>query len=476
MPRKRLTEYERKRSFERTPEPRGGGGEAATEAETSESSAAGGGRFVVQEHHASSLHWDLRLERDGVAVSWALPKGLPPHPKENRLAVHTEDHPLEYLDFEGEIPKGEYGAGTMSIWDSGTYEAEEWTAEKVTVTLRGERVAATFGLFPTNAKNWMIHRMSPPEDPGRVPMPERVEPMLATLGDLPTAEEGWAYELKWDGVRAVAHCDSGHLRLHSRTGREITATYPEVRPLAAELGMAQAVLDGELVAFTPHGRPDFQRLQGRMNLSSEAVVRRRVADTPVTYVIFDLLFWEGRELYELPYADRRGILARLELEGPSWQTPAHRGGDGAALLALTEKQGLEGVVAKRLDSRYVPGGRSNSWIKVKNVITEDLVIGGWLPGEGRRADRLGALLVGLHEDGALRYCGRVGTGFTEKTLRELTAKLREISAERSPFEAGRAPPKEAVFVEPKLTARVEFREWTNARTLRAPSFKGLVEP
>jgi bifunctional non-homologous end joining protein LigD len=464
MAKERLSDYERKRSFERTPEPRGGEEDGE------------GGRFVVQEHHARSLHWDLRLERDGVAVSWALPKGLPPHPKENRLAVHTEDHPLEYLTFEGEIPRGEYGAGTMSVWDKGTYQALEWTDKKVTVRLHGERVEGTYGLFPTKGKNWMIHLMDPPADQGRVPMPSKVKPMLATLGDLPREDDGWAYELKWDGVRAIGYSDAGHLRLESRNGRDITSQYPELRPLGAELGALQVVLDGEVVAFDEEGRPDFQRLQRRMHLGSEAAVRRRMADTPVTYVLFDLLFLEGRELYELPYSDRRKLLAELELDGPAWQTPAHHQGEGATLLKLTKERGLEGIVAKRTDSRYLPGRRSRSWIKVKNVQSQDFVIGGWMPGEGRRSDSIGSLLVGFYEedDGelALRYAGRVGTGFTNETLRDLSKQLSKLRTDESPF-TGRKPPKEAIFTEPKLVAEVEFREWTQARTLRAPSFKGL---
>ena len=464
MAKERLSEYERKRAFERTPEPRGGGADGE------------GGRFVVQEHHARSLHWDLRLERDGVAVSWALPKGLPPHPKENRLAVHTEDHPLEYLTFEGEIPKGEYGAGTMEVWDRGTYEALEWTDQKVTVTLHGERVEGTYGLFPTKGKNWMIHRMDPPADPGRVPMPSSVTPMLATLGEFPRDDGGWAYELKWDGVRAIAYSDAGHLSLESRNGRDITSQYPELRALGAELASLQVILDGEVVAFDEEGRPDFQRLQRRMHLGSEAAVRRRIGDTPVTYVLFDLLFLEGRELYELPYTDRRKLLAELELDGPSWQTPAYHQGEGAKLLRLTKDQGLEGIVAKRLDSRYLPGRRSRSWIKVKNVQSQDFVIGGWMPGEGRRSDSIGSLLVGFYEedDGelALRYAGRVGTGFTNETLRDLSKKLSKLRSAESPF-SGRTPPKEAIFTGPQLVAEVEFREWTQARTLRAPSFKGL---
>jgi bifunctional non-homologous end joining protein LigD len=461
----KLSEYQRRRMFERTPEP-SGGGEGAGE----------GGRFVVQEHHARRLHWDLRLERDGVAVSWALPKGLPSHPKENRLAVHTEDHPLEYLTFHGEIPKGQYGGGTMTVWDAGTYEALEWTDKKVTVRLRGERVEGTYGLFPTKGRNWMIHRMDPPADPGRVPMPEGVKPMMATLGTLPREDGGWAYELKWDGVRAIGYSDSGHLRLESRNGRDITSQYPEVRPIAAELGAAQVIVDGEIVAFDEDGRPDFQRLQRRMHLGSEAAVRRRMADTPVTYVLFDLLFLEGRELYDLPYSERRRLLGELELDGPSWQTPAYHQGEGRALLELTRARGLEGVVAKRLDGRYLPGRRSRSWTKVKNVQSQDFVIAGWMPGEGSRRDSIGSLLVGFYEpDGgelALRYAGRVGTGFTQDALRDLSRTLGKLRTGESPF-SGRKPPKEAVFVEPRLVAEVEFREWTQARTLRAPSFKGL---
>ncbi|MGI9020421.1 MAG: non-homologous end-joining DNA ligase [Solirubrobacterales bacterium] len=475
MARDKLTEYERKRAFDRTPEPRGGaqaGGE--------------GGRFVVQEHHASRLHWDLRLERDGVAVSWALPKGLPPHPKENRLAVHTEDHPLEYLTFEGEIPKGEYGAGTMSVWDHGTYEALEWHEGKVTVVLHGDRVEGTYGLFPTKGRNWMIHRMDPPADPGRVPMPERAKPMMAVLSELPREDGGWAYELKWDGVRAIGYSDAGHLKLESRNGRDITSQYPELRPLGSKLGALQVILDGEIVAFDADGRPDFQLLQRRMHLGSEAAVRRRATESPVTYVLFDVLFLEGRELYELPYADRRRLLADLGLDGPSWQTPAYHQGDGAGLLELTRQRGLEGVVVKRLDSRYTPGRRSRSWLKVKNTHSQDFVIGGWMPGEGRRSDWIGSLLVGFYEpeEGgpgeagdvdrplALRYAGRVGSGFTDETLRDLSSKLAKLRSETSPF-SGRKTPKEAVFVEPALVAEVEFREWTAARTLRAPSFKGL---
>jgi bifunctional non-homologous end joining protein LigD len=463
MARRKLSEYEAKRSFESTPEPCGDEGAAE----------GGGNRFVIQEHHARRLHWDLRLERDGALASWALPRGVPPTPKDNRLAVRTEDHPLKYLEFEGEIPKGQYGAGRMLIWDRGTYEAEKFTDEKVTVVFHGERVRGRHALFRTKGDNWMIHRMDPPEDPEREPLPEHVRPMLAVLSELPRDDAKWAYEVKWDGVRAIAFCESGRLRLESRTLRDITSHYPELRALAAELGAREAVLDGEIVAFDERGRPSFQRLQSRMHLASESAVRRRMADTPVTYVAFDLVHLDGRSLTDLPYTERRARLEELALDGPSWQTPRHHRGDGAALLRATAEQGLEGIVAKRLDSRYLQGRRGRAWLKVKNLQGQELVIGGYLPGQGRRADTLGALLVGYHEaDGGLRYAGRVGTGFTDEMLSDLMRRLEPLRTDASPF-SGRQPPKQAIYVEPRLVAEVAFSEWTSARTLRAPSFKGL---
>jgi bifunctional non-homologous end joining protein LigD len=465
MPRK-LAEYEAKRSFEKTPEPAGDGPDAEGH----------GNRFVIQEHHARRLHWDLRLERDGVLASWALPRGVPPSPKDNRLAVRTEDHPLEYLDFHGDIPKGEYGAGTMTIWDSGTYVAEKFTDEKVEIELRGERVQGRYALFPTKGKNWMIHRMDPPSDPDREPMPADLRPMLATAGKLPRDDAGWAFELKWDGVRTLAYCEPGRVRLESRTQREVTSQYPEVATALREaLSSVEAVLDGEVVAFDDEGRPDFQRLQARMHLASESAVRRRMADTPATFVAFDVLFLNGHSTLELPYADRRRLLEQLPLDGDGLLVPTAHFGDGAALLDLTRERGLEGLLAKRLDSSYSPGTRSRAWLKVKNVRTAELVIGGWQPGQGGRASTLGALALGYHpEPGSaeLHYAGKVGTGFTEQTLGDLVRLLKPLERKTSPFE-GRQPPRETVFVDPQLVATVEFTEWTRAGTLRAPSFKGL---
>ena len=435
---------------------------------------------MIQEHHATRLHWDLRLEHEGVLASWAIPNGIPPDPKENRLAVHTEDHPLEYLEFEGDIPKGEYGAGTMRIWDRGTYELHKWEERKVEVSFHGERLHGRYGLFPIGREgnDWMIHRMDPPDDPLREPFPERLLPMLARAGDLPPSRERdrWSYEIKWDGVRAIGYVQPGRFRLESRNLREITDAYPEVRGILRDLGMHEAVFDGEIVAFDEKGRPSFSRLQQRMHVTSSSAVKRLMSSTPVVYAIFDLLYLDGHSLMGLPYRERRARLEALELGGSAWRVPAAHGGDGKKLLQATEAQGLEGVVAKRGDSTYEPGRRTGAWIKVKNTSRQELVIGGWIPGEGRRKRRIGALLMGYYEDGEFVYAGRVGTGFTEKTLDMLAGRLAALERDTSPFTRVSAKlPREAVFVEPRLVAEIEIREWTPDRIMRAPSFKGLRE-
>ncbi len=456
----KLGAYRNKRDLSATPEPGGGRGEP------------GGQRFVVQEHHARRLHWDLRLEHDGVLASWALPRGIPEHPDENRLAVHTEDHPLEYLEFEGEIPKGNYGAGTMAVWDSGTYEAEKFRDDEVIAVFHGERVSGRYALFHTRGDDWLIHRMDPPDDPGYEPMPGRLKPMLARSGSLPRDEHAYGFEVKWDGIRALMYCDHGHVELQGRNFTDFTPRYPELRELAKELGARRVVLDGEVVALGDDGKPSFERLQTRMHLASDSAVRRRMKDTPVSYVIFDLLYLDGHSAMGLAYEGRRELLERLELEGPSWRTPGYHRGEGRALFDATAELGVEGVVAKRLDSRYEPGRRSSGWVKVKNVALQDVVIGGWTPGEGGRSSRFGALAVGVVEDDGLKYAGKVGTGFTEQTLGLVQRELEPLHTDVSPFH-GRQPPKGTQFVEPTLVASVEFREWTRSGTLRAPSFKGL---
>ena len=462
---KKLAEYQAKRDFKKTPEP---GARVPRK-------AARALRFVVQEHHARRLHWDFRLEKDGVGVSWAVPKGIPPDPKTNHLAVHVEDHPLEYFKFAGEIPKGEYGGGQVMIWDEGTYDPVKWSDREVMVDLHGKRVQGRYVLFRTRGDDWMIHRMDPPQDPERKPMPDKLTPMMAKLTDkLPKPDDGWGFEFKWDGIRALAFVDGGRVRLQSRTGEDITPRYPEIHPMGRALGSNEVILDGEIVALDEHGRPSFEEIQQRMGLTAENEIRRKMREVPVTFMVFDLVWKDGHSLMDLPYADRRKALDGLRLTGASWQTPPYEKGGGQTMKEASARAGLEGVMAKRLDSKYEPGRRSGAWQKIKNRNRQELVIAGWLDGEGKRRGYPGALLVGYHNDkGALVYAGKVGTGFTDKTLDELNAKLKPLATDASPFEAGAKPPRAAHFVKPKIVAEFEFVEWTRGGQLRAPAFKGF---
>lgn len=327
----RLEEYRRKRDPRRTPEPMPSRTPRGRRRQ----------RFVIQQHHARSLHWDLRLEREGVLVSWAVPRGLPRDSSRNHLAVHTEDHPLEYLDFHGEIPAGEYGGGRMLIFDRGTYTCEKWRDDEVMVVLSGERVSGRYVLFRTRGKDWMVRRMDPPP-PGWSPQPELVRPMLAgNATRLPADDESWAYEMRWRGARAVAYVSGGRLRLVDADDEEITRDWPQLRAFAEGLAPTEAVFDGVVTTLrAPGRRPSVQ------------------------YLLFDLLWLEGLSTLDLPYAQRRELLDGLALTGPHWQTPPHFPGGGAYVLDACREQGLPGVVAKRLDSPYRPGRRVRSWLSV----------------------------------------------------------------------------------------------------------------
>ena len=479
MTKAELGTYRRKRDASRTPEPVPPPGPLPRGNDDT---------FVIQEHHATALHWDFRLERDGVLVSWAVPKGLPTDPKTNHLAVHTEDHPIDYASFEGDIPAGEYGGGKVILWDRGTYECETWTDREVKVVLHGSRVSGRYVLFRTDrlggkdkrGRDWMVHRMDPPAE-GFEPMPTLIKPMLAVLrDDLPGDDAEWAYEFKWDGVRATVYVEGGRPRVLSRNDRDVTGSYPELRALAASMSARQMVLDGEIVAMDEQGRPSFGALQSRMHVTNAAQVRRLVDTTPVTYLVFDLLYLDGRSLLDLPYVDRRKLLESLELAGPSWQTPpSFRGGGkdpvGKAVFAASREQGLEGIIAKRLDSKYLAGKRSDCWLKLKNLRTQEIVIGGWKPGEGRRKGAIGSLLLGVPGDEGLDYVGHVGTGFTDKMLRELEADLTPLRRDDSPFATTvpRAHARDAQWVEPQIVGEVVFSEWTRDGRLRHPAWRGL---
>ncbi len=498
----KLETYRRKRDFQKTAEPAGKPGveegvetkkparraarksaRAAPPAEKAKSVETAGKmppsapqpRFVVQEHHARRLHWDFRLERDGVLVSWAVPKGIPADPKQNHLAVHVEDHPIEYIDFAGRIPAGNYGAGEVSIWDEGTYETHKWTDREVMVTLHGKRLQGRYVLFRTRGDDWMIHRMDPPQDPDLEPMPESVAPMLARLvADLPKGP-GWGFEFKWDGIRAVVFAEGGRARIQSRSLEDITRRYPELRGLGDTLGARPAILDGEIVALDERGRPSFGRLQQRIGLTSDSEIRRRMAEVPVVYLIFDLLYLDGHSTMPKPYSERRTLLDSLRLAADNWQTPPYDT-DGPAIREASRLSELEGVVAKRLDSPYVPGARPGTWLKIKNFHQQEFVIGGWLQGQGKRRGHVGSLLVGYYDDqGRLVYAGKVGTGFSDRMLDRLDELMRPLRRDTSPFQAGKGVPKGAVFVEPRLVGQFKFAEWTRDGQLRHPAFVGLRE-
>jgi bifunctional non-homologous end joining protein LigD len=307
--------------------------------------------------------------------------------------------------------------------------------------------------------------------------PEHLKPMAATLlpKGLPSPDEAYAYEFKWDGVRALTYVRDGDVHVESRNLLDVTGQYPEVAAVGEKLDGRTAVVDGEIVALDKKGRPSFQLLQGRMHVGSKVEVQRRMAETPVAYLVFDVLYLDGKSTMRLPYTERRAILESLPIAGPSVQVPPSTVGDGAKVVDASKKTGLEGVMAKRLDSIYEPGKRSRAWLKVKNHRGQEFVIGGWSTGEGRRAGTIGALLVGYYDDGKLIYAGHVGTGFTDRLLDELRKEMAPLVRPDSPFDGPVPRLENTTFVEPKLVGEVQFSEWTRDGTLRQPSFKGLRE-
>ena len=314
--------------------------------------------------------------------------------------------------------------------------------------------------------------------PSRVSMPALVRPMLATLGDLPPAgaDEEFAYETKFDGIRVVAYLAGGRLRLLTRNDIDVTSVYPEVGALATAVGDLEVVLDGELVIFAPpSGRSSFAALQPRIHLRDRAAIARIAERVPVTYCLFDILFLDGMSTIDLPYHQRRSLLEGLELDGPQWRTPPCRRGGGAVELAESQRRGDEGILAKRMTSRYEPGRRSREWIKVKNLRTQEVVVGGWSPGKGSRGGTIGSLLLGVPGGAGLSYVGKVGTGFTQQALAQLYDRLSRQERATSPFsdEVPRSDARDAHWVTPTLVGEVQFGEWTRDGRLRQPRWRGV---
>ncbi len=428
---------------------------------------------MVHRHHATRLHWDVRLEMHGILASWAVPNGPPLEAGKRRLAVHTEDHPIEYLTFQGVIPDG-YGAGTMTIWDTGTYELLLEKADEYKVRFAGRRLDGEWVLVRTRqneGRDWLMikHGTAPKDDP----LAAKIAPMLAVTSEEPFDSPDFLFEPKWDGVRVLAFVDGGEVRLQTRNLLDCTTQYPEAHGAAEALtGGYQAILDGEVVAFDESGVPSFQRLQPRMHVSDEATVRKLRRTTPVAYQVFDLLYLDGADLTRAPLRERQRKLD--EVLTPMGAIKRSEGfvGTGVLLFGAAQAQGLEGIVAKRLDSHYV-SGRSPAWVKVKAAKTMDCVIGGWTAGQGGRATTLGALLLGVYRDGKLEPVGHVGSGFDERTLKELLALLHEHESPSSPFATEPRVNQPARWCLPELVCEVRYTEMTRDGTLRHPAYRGL---
>ncbi|OGD11863.1 MAG: DNA ligase D, partial [Candidatus Aminicenantes bacterium RBG_16_66_30] len=492
-----LKDYGRKRTFRQTPEPKPARG------------PAGAGRhFVVQKHQASHLHYDLRLEHAGVLKSWAVPKGPSMDPRDKRLAIQVEDHPLAYKDFAGRIPEGQYGAGLVEIWDEGTFAVEEGLdlpeTEKLMAAalkkghldffLHGKRLRGLFTLVRLkprdNAKDnqWLLMKRhdDPPAAPAgaprasrtsrshsladldfegavKGPFPGDIEPMLATLVDGPFDREGWAFEVKWDGYRSLAAIKGGKVRLLSRNGKAQNAKFPTVA--AALSGFpVEAVFDGEIVAVDAKGRPHFQYLQNSM----------RAGEGRILYYVFDVLYAGGYDLRALPLRRRRAILEKLLPVSETVRLSEAIERTGRAFFRAAEANGLEGIVAKDLASPYHSGARTREWLKIKAQQGQEAVVCGFTrPRSSRKY--FGALILGAYKKGKLVYIGHVGTGFTEHTLKEIHAKLTPLVTPRSPFAEEPRTNMPVTWVAPRLICEVKFSEWTSEGLMRHPVFMGLRE-
>jgi bifunctional non-homologous end joining protein LigD len=451
-----LDEYRKKRDPSTTPEP-------FSRAKRSSGPAI----FVVQRHDARRLHYDFRLERDGALASWAVPKGVPLEPGARSLAVHVEDHPLEYATFHGEIPAGQYGAGTVEIWDSGTYELlEEKPGGQLTVRLYGNRLNGRWTLVPAHLdgkeENWLLIKGH--DEAAEEIVQGEYRPMLATQEEHIPRGDGWTFEVKFDGYRALAYIRGGECRLVSRNGNDLTGRFTEVaRALVKAVRSPNAVVDGEVARIDPTGRTSFSELQQ--------------GSGQLVYYAFDLLELDGKPLVDLPLHERKERLRELIDDRVGPVAVSEGFDDGEALFEVAREQKLEGIIAKRLDSTYKSGRRTRDWLKLKTENTDEFVVAGYTRGAGRRAGTFGALVLGVYEDGALRYVGNVGTGFDDAEIRRLLALLKPLHRDTPPFADVPKMPRvrkgDVQWVEPRLVAQVRYGEWTHDGHLRHPAYLGL---
>ncbi len=458
----KLTQYRKKRDPTKTPEPFSGKRRLPEPI------------FVIQRHDARRLHYDLRLERNRALASWAVPKGIPLEPGERHLAVHVEDHPIDYATFEGEIPKGQYGAGTVEIWDRGTYElVEEKRDGGLTFRLHGKKLEGVWTLVPAkldgDPKNWLLIRKSE-DGGGSAVLRRKYAPMLATLADeqnMPRSE-AWEFEIKWDGYRIVSRVAGGEAELRTRKDQDYTERFANVaKELVKALKTPDCVVDGEVCALDEEGRPSFSAMQ------------QRKPGTPIAYYLFDLLEVDGEPIVDLPLSERRARLEQLLDKRNRTVVFSESFDDGPALMRAANERKLEGIVGKRLESRYLPGKRSRDWLKFKAHAEQEFVLAGYTRGKGRRANAFGSLVLAVYGDEGLEYVGNVGTGFDEAEIERLLKKLRPLERKTPSFaqvpKLPRVRKADIVWIEPTLVAQVSFVEWTHDGRLRAPVYQGLRE-
>lgn len=450
-----LTDYENKRDFNKTPEPFSSDNDAA------------GSRFCIQRHHASHLHYDLRLEQDGVLKSWAIPRGMPPVPGVKRLAVQTEDHPLKYLTFEGEIPKGEYGGGMMWVYATGRYEITKEKKNGFYFRLSGKQLSAEYRMHLMKNKEWLLERVDAPQ----INLLDQVmKPMLADASKrVPIGE--YYYELKWDGIRALIYLNEGQLKIYSRNGNDITDQFPELNVPDQAFRINNAIFDSEIVCLDSEGRANFKkvikRLMSKKNFEYES---RR---SPAYCYLFDCLYLDGRSLMNDPQERRRWWMIDSVRVGETNYRVSQVEEDGRALFAATKAHGIEGIVAKRIDAKYTPGKRSDAWIKVKVKETRDCHIIGFTKGEGERERFFGSLQLAEKQGDEFVYRGRVGTGFDDAMLKSLTKQFIDLVSAAKPIVTEAHEEKKTVWLTPSLMCEVEFSMITENGTFRDPVFKKL---